>query len=407
MLTFTISTNSDIPKARLLAASIKKFHPNWIFYLILADKFSDDSFIKDDNFDKIIYIDQLNIPNFKSFMFKSISKDFIFRLLGYIFLYLTNKNFEKIIYFSFDYLILSEIDYFSELLSKFDIIFISNFNTYNNSSISELNNTINEFGYFNHGFLAISNKKDAINFINYFIKHVEEMVNFDKDYYNKFFLLSSFLFENIYIVNSINYNIKSILQTNNRIIYDKDNLICINSSITNSSNISNKLKLFQFENSDTGAGRLNKYLFYESNKILNALWNSYDSQLKNINFTNSNKIQWSFGFFDNGHPISDKMRLLYNNIPELQDKFPDPFSSENENSFYNWYKIYPFKFNLKHNIFLLLYLPRIFRILNLKYGGPIKTMRAIFSKSIELYHLKGLKNLYYHALSYIKLEKYK
>jgi hypothetical protein len=69
MLVYTSITKNYLPKARVLAISIKKFHPDWYFVLLLSDLLPEDFNLDNEPFDEILLANELNIPNFKSWAF--------------------------------------------------------------------------------------------------------------------------------------------------------------------------------------------------------------------------------------------------------------------------------------------------------------------------------------------------
>ena len=56
MLIYTSVTRSYIPKARVLATSVKKFHPDWFFVLLLSDTIPRGFDLTDEPFDEILTI---------------------------------------------------------------------------------------------------------------------------------------------------------------------------------------------------------------------------------------------------------------------------------------------------------------------------------------------------------------
>src|SRR4051812_29047153 len=68
---FTTSICANyIPKARVLAQSIRKHHPEARFVLCLVEKKIDPRLEKDPNFDLILTPADLAIPAYKTFLFK-------------------------------------------------------------------------------------------------------------------------------------------------------------------------------------------------------------------------------------------------------------------------------------------------------------------------------------------------
>ena len=63
MLVYTSVTKSYIPKARVLARSVKRFHPDWSFQLVLSDNLPTRFDLANEPFDGVLTIDQLGIPS--------------------------------------------------------------------------------------------------------------------------------------------------------------------------------------------------------------------------------------------------------------------------------------------------------------------------------------------------------
>ena len=60
---FTSITANYLPKARVLAKSVKRHDPEAVFYLMLSDQMPKGVKIEDEPFDRVLYIDDLGIPD--------------------------------------------------------------------------------------------------------------------------------------------------------------------------------------------------------------------------------------------------------------------------------------------------------------------------------------------------------
>jgi hypothetical protein len=80
---------------------------------------------------------------------------------------------------------------------------------------------------------------------------------------------------------------------------------------------------------------LKKYAI--KNQLVFQIWDQYASELVADGQGNDEFNDWSYGFFDNGHPITDSLRTLYRNNLVLQQTYPNPFSTHG-NSFFSWSK---------------------------------------------------------------------
>ena len=75
MIVFTSITLNYLPKAKILAKTLKQFHPDWEFHLLISDRipskmatvFTEE--LNQPHFDKVIWIEELPIENVKSWIF--------------------------------------------------------------------------------------------------------------------------------------------------------------------------------------------------------------------------------------------------------------------------------------------------------------------------------------------------
>jgi hypothetical protein len=69
VLVYTSITKSYLPKARVLAKSVKRFHPDWTFVLLYSDDLPVGFDIEQEPFDELLTIEQLGISNWKAWAF--------------------------------------------------------------------------------------------------------------------------------------------------------------------------------------------------------------------------------------------------------------------------------------------------------------------------------------------------
>ena len=67
---FTSCTLNYIPKATVLARSVKRFHPEIKFCLLLGEPLSSKIRIDEEAFDEIVSITELDIPEFHCWVFQ-------------------------------------------------------------------------------------------------------------------------------------------------------------------------------------------------------------------------------------------------------------------------------------------------------------------------------------------------
>ena len=67
---YTSCTNNYLPLARTLAKSLKKFHPSGYVHLVLCDSLLDSFDLDNEDFDNVITVEDLAIPNLIPWLFK-------------------------------------------------------------------------------------------------------------------------------------------------------------------------------------------------------------------------------------------------------------------------------------------------------------------------------------------------
>src|SRR5437867_12608607 len=92
MHVFTSITANYIPKARVLAQSVKRHHPSAHFSLVLSDERPDWLGKDGEPFDEVILARDLDIPEFRSWAFKHSVVEMCTGVKGSAFQYIIRKR---------------------------------------------------------------------------------------------------------------------------------------------------------------------------------------------------------------------------------------------------------------------------------------------------------------------------
>ena len=123
MHVFTSISLNYLPKARVLASSVKQFHPDWTFHLLVSDRITNEnrSIIEEINptkelFDRIVWIDALDIK----IIYGSIGNHSIVEICtavkGPFLQQLVSEGAEKVIYLDPDIAVFNSLGPLVELL---------------------------------------------------------------------------------------------------------------------------------------------------------------------------------------------------------------------------------------------------------------------------------------------------
>ena len=122
---FTSLTNNYIPKARILAKSLKKFHPDWVFNVALNEPLPEQFQIENEPFDNLITMNELGIPSLESWIFQHKVTEICTAVKGYVAAYLfEKKGAEKVIYLDPDIAVFNSLQPIADLLDQHPIILV-------------------------------------------------------------------------------------------------------------------------------------------------------------------------------------------------------------------------------------------------------------------------------------------
>ena len=123
MHVFTSITANYLPKAAALAHSVKRFHPEAIFHVVLSDDMPVCAANTTAAFDTIINIRDLPIQNLGSWIFKHRLVELCTAVKGTAFQYIAARHrAERIYYFDPDIVVLNRLDGLERMLDEHSIL---------------------------------------------------------------------------------------------------------------------------------------------------------------------------------------------------------------------------------------------------------------------------------------------
>lgn len=342
---FTSITLNYLPKARILAQSLKKFHPDWTFHLVISER-SDaltrgaNSIVLEEHlFDHVVWLNECDIPDQSAWIFKHTVVELCTAVKGYYLHHLAQKGVEKIIYLDPDIVVFNDLSKFEELLEENSILLIPHLVDFTDDPQSIGDNEIGgamRHGVFNFGFLAVNSKRmDGARFINWWWKRLYDYCY--ADYERGLFtdqkwgdLIPSF-FEDYYIIRDPGYDVASWNLDRRAVSFNNAGQLTINGEYP--------LRFYHFTGYDSGAGKgvIDYLTAGGTNLVVKELWAWYNHQLTLNGHADLGKQASSYEFFENGKKITKDMRVLYRTRPDLPLKFANPFETNSRDNFCRWY----------------------------------------------------------------------
>lgn len=333
---FTSLTLSYLPKARMLAESIKRYHPDWCIDIIFSDKLPSKFSLEDEPFDNIIFPKQLGIDNWESWVFMHTIVELCTAVKGPGVKYILEKyNPEKIIYLDPDIVVFNPLNRLIELLDIHPIILTPHLTEPNITIQSIIDHELStmQHGIFNLGFFAIKNEGQGIDFANWWAHRLYHFCYDDKP--SGLFTDQKWcdhvpvFFDKSFILRDACYNVATWNINHRKVTISMDGTILVNGD---------PMKFYHFTGYDSGAGQVSLSSYASSNNILFEMWDWYARKLNNKEQEKYQGASWHYDYFNNGEKITKEMRVLYKYRKELHEYFPNPFdTSGTDGGYYEWY----------------------------------------------------------------------
>lgn len=334
MIVYTSITKSYLPKARVLAKSIKKFHPEWKFILLYSDSIPVEFDLNSEPFDEILGIKQLKIPKLNSWIFGHDIVELCTAVKGPAAELLSQRaGVKKIMYLDPDIKVFSSLSSLEDMLDQYDILLTPHLLSYESDLNAIYDNEISalKHGVYNLGFFAVNTNGQGLEFIKWWARRLYLLCRADipngvfTD--QKWCDLAPAFFSNLGIVRDEGCNVATWNIAHRPICKDLHGNLLAGNSV---------LKFYHFTGYDSGAGMgmLGKYA--SSQAIALQMWDEYGVELANAGQSKVMQKDWAYSNFSNGQPIYQEMRSLYRDRIDLQEAFPEPFS-QHEPCFLSWW----------------------------------------------------------------------
>lgn len=333
MYFFTSIAKNYIPKARVLAKSLKKFHPDYKFGVVLCDELPKDFDLKNEPFDDLFLLKDLNLPveNLKQWIFKHTIVELCTAVKGQVFLKLfTEKYDDKIIYLDPDMVVLSDIGELSKLMDTHNIILTPHITEPEETKEAIIDNEILSGllnGIYNLGFLAVKNNEEGMRFMKWWR---DRLMDFCYDDVNsglftdqRWVDFAPVFFDGVHILKDKTYNVATWNIAQRKVISGQNSALSIDGE---------PMKIFHFSGFDSGAQEfmLKKYC---KDKPLFDLREWYLNELIKNGQNTFGKELPAYALYSNKKIITKHQRFLYRNRDDLMEAFPDPFVN-----YIDWYE---------------------------------------------------------------------
>ena len=332
---FTIISKNYISYARVLMKSFLKFHSDFDCFVLLVDKIQDYFDPSKEAF-TTIELEQLQIPDRETFAFKYTIMELNTAAKPFFFEYLFKEyQYDKVIYFDPDILILRELSHLIEILGTYSVILTPHLTSPipdDGKQISEID--ILKAGCYNLGFIGLANYWRTRGFLKWWqdrlLKYCFSAPEVGLFVDQKWIDLVPPMYEDVYILKHPGYNTAYWNLHERKIDLSHDDYDV------------NSKPLFFYHFSGIDIYHLDSISKYQNRyrlddiENLRGLFEKYKELLKDQGYWNSKDWPYFYGFFDNGAKIQDIVRQIYGSLGEKTKSFGDPYTTSDERSFFRW-----------------------------------------------------------------------
>lgn len=336
MHAFTSITANYLPKARVLAHSLKKIHPDAKFHLVLSDEIPEALKRDQTPFDSVITINELPIKDREAWIFKHTLVELCTAVKGFAFQEIFKRhNADKVFYFDPDMVVMSRLDPLLEKLDRASVLLTPHQTEPDTRIEAIIDNEICSLkhGVYNLGFLAVRNSSEGLRFVNWWADRLAEFCYDDipggifTD--QRWVDLAPAFFEDICIVRDPGCNVATWNLTHRTATGSMKDGIKINGQT---------LIFYHFSGFDSGAQEVMLKKYGKDSPVLFELRDWYIAECEKYGQKDEGRIPCIYNFFENKTPISKHQRVLYRKRQDLQKTFKNPFAtSDPKNSYYDWY----------------------------------------------------------------------
>lgn len=326
---FTSFSYSYLNRARVLAETVRRTHPDWVIWAVITDK-EPKGFVfnlQNENFDHLLLAADLFGTETDRWLFGMDVVEACTAVKGRALKHIMkDPTADKIIYFDPDIAVFSNLKPIIELLDEYSIMLtphqVDPEPRSSQQSIIDNEMASLQYGAFNLGFLAVRNDAEAMRFANWWddrlVDWCHDRLDIGVFVDQKWCNLVPCFFDGVKILRDPGCNVASWNINLRKFVSDEDGNILVNGS---------PLKFFHFTKlGPIGDAMTRRYA--RDNITIYEIWWWYSQRVQALTDDRIPSKYWSYGTFRSGEPIEKKLRERYRSDPMLQQDFPNPFESK-------------------------------------------------------------------------------
>jgi hypothetical protein len=335
LVVFTSITRNYLPKARVLARSVKQHCPGARFVLVLCDKENEVG----GPFDRVLTLHDLalNVPNLEAWLFSHSIVELCTAVKGAAFLRLF-ETFPgaNVIYLDPDIVVTADLSPVEELLEKHSLVLTPHLTEPYEALEPLLDQEVGllQHGIFNFGFLAVRSSAEGRRFAGWWNERLTRYcyVDLPRGLFTdqRWGDLIPVFFPDAHILRDKAYNVATWNLLQRKVEWGEDGELHVEG---------NRLRFYHFSGLDSGLFEKALLKYGADSPAIGDLHGWYLQELEKEGQALLGKLPFGFGCFDDGTPITQEHRVFYRQRPALSLFFPNPFkTTPAKESFLDWYR---------------------------------------------------------------------
>ena len=332
---FTSFTYNYVSRARVLAKSIRRRHPNWKLWGFVVDAPPlgvNDSAWREE-FDYVLDASVLFPGVWTGWIFKHDIVEACTAVKGCALLHVMAQGADKIIYLDPDIAVFHDLQDVVHRLDDWNVVLTPHQVEANSTQRAIQENELSsmKYGIYNLGFLAVRNNEEGRRMAKWWSDRLydacyEDIANgifTDQKYCD----LVPALFCGVYIERDPGYNVASWNLSRRSLEFTPSGDVFVNGS---------RLQFYHFTKINS-AGDIMTERYGGNQLAVFEIWNWYKRAIKEAELPGIPDGYWHYGLFDDGNQIPRDARLLYRSSPELTARFPEPFRA-GHGTYLEWFR---------------------------------------------------------------------
>lgn len=336
---YTSIRTNYLPKARVLAKSIRKHCTDVRFSLVLSDKLPDGFDLEKEPFDEVVRIEELNIPvkNLEQWIYTHMDYELCTAVKGQALVKFLEEGSSKVVYLDPDIVVFDDLRELEGLLDSYDVVLTPHQTVPEETREAVIDNEICSLkhGTYNYGFYAARNSPNGLHYAHWWRDRLVDFCYDDKagglftD--QRWGDMVPALFDNVCIWKNPACNVAAWNLTHREVTKGGDNTYFVNGK---------PLKFYHFSGFDSGAHEIMLKKYAKGNPVLFEIFEQYIKWLEEEEQEKYGQYAWCYNYYDNGEPITKEQRVMMRNRMDLIEYFKDvdPRITVQERSYYAWYQ---------------------------------------------------------------------